>query len=415
MSNVVPFTPRTPDGDWTSGERARLTELADRLMARGARVEVAYGMSDEGDPWCVIQDERDEVLVHVARIRGQFVIHEAAADVVRRADTLWSALKRLLGGGEGAVVELRKAQALLALVMATLFVEEAAREGRLAAGLPDLPYAPDLEPHPGEGHGAVASGHVAWAPEVPHLPAIAQAETQQLAETSPVRGAVAPQDAAPMETPLQAHGAGSLAGLAVAAAPLKAFATPPPEPVSAGGPAAPAAASAAQEPPHLARAAPSGPERFQMAEGVVARGTAGQDVFVINAHAGAPPAFGLAAASQAPASAGVILDFGAGDKLVFGSGVAASIVSVTAVSNVLSDTVTTLSGQPRLAATPGVRVGVDVNGDGVEDAYVMVAGSGVSSLTAAGHGASALSTDAHAEPPAMAPPPPPSHDFILLG
>ncbi|HQN52760.1 MAG TPA: hypothetical protein PK913_17080, partial [Phenylobacterium sp.] len=46
---------------------------------------------------------------------------------------------------------------------------------------------------------------------------------------------------------------------------------------------------------------------------------------------------------------------------------------------------------------PGVRVGVDVNGDGVEDAYVLVAGPGVATLSA-GHGAPEPQ-DIHGEAP----------------
>ncbi|MDP3593908.1 MAG: calcium-binding protein, partial [Phenylobacterium sp.] len=79
MSNVVPFEPRpSAGGGWTAAERARLSDLADRLSASGAKVEVVYGMTDEGDPWCVIKDENEEVLIHVARINGQFVIHDAS-------------------------------------------------------------------------------------------------------------------------------------------------------------------------------------------------------------------------------------------------------------------------------------------------------------------------------------------------
>ena len=157
MSNIVPFTPGAPVGDWTSGERARLSELAERLMARGARVEVAYGVSDAGDPWCVIQDERDEVLIHIARIDGEFVIHDAAQDAVRRTDTLWSALKRLLGAAEATVVDLRKAQALLALVMATLFGGGDQAGARPALGCPPA-GAGAGQRHPGAlGRDAPAS------------------------------------------------------------------------------------------------------------------------------------------------------------------------------------------------------------------------------------------------------------------
>ena len=81
MSNVIAFAPRlNAGGGWTAAERARLSELADRLAADGVKVEIVYGVTDEGDPWCVIKDDQEEVLIHVARINGQFVIHDASSD-----------------------------------------------------------------------------------------------------------------------------------------------------------------------------------------------------------------------------------------------------------------------------------------------------------------------------------------------
>ncbi len=373
MSNIVPFTPGAPVGDWTSGERARLSELAERLMARGARVEVAYGVSDAGDPWCVIQDERDEVLIHIARIDGEFVIHDAARDAVRRTDTLWSALKRLLGAAEATVVDLRKAQALLALVMATLFVEEALRghgsplDVRPPAPEPDgdtpAPSAETTLPHASAGADTVA-GHGQTSPD--HA---VSSTTHSLA---------------PSEIDLVAHlrTAGSLTGVAVAAASTPAAATAPaPGPVTESPPQA--RGPDFQAMPRPANDQASG--KIAVAEGGVARGTAGQDQFVIEAHATSSPNFGLAASAQPSAPAGVILDFGAGDKLVLASGVAASIVSVTAVADIVSEP-SNLSMLAKTAGGPAVRVGVDVNGDGVEDAYLLVAGPGVATLSAA-HGA----------------------------
>lgn len=132
MTNVIPFTPRASAGDgWTAAERARLAELAERLSAQGGKVEAVYGVSDEGDPWCVIKDENEEVLVHVARINGQFVIHDAAADAVQEDDTLWTACDRLLGEGwsdarDDVVVPLtaRQIQSVIALALAVAFVHD---------------------------------------------------------------------------------------------------------------------------------------------------------------------------------------------------------------------------------------------------------------------------------------------------
>ncbi len=132
MTNVIPFTPRASAGDgWTAAERARLAELAERLSTQGGKVEAVYGVSDEGDPWCVIKDENEEILVHVARINGQFVIYDAAADAVQEDDTLWTACDRLLGEGwsdarDDVVVPLtaRQIQSVIALAIAVAFVHD---------------------------------------------------------------------------------------------------------------------------------------------------------------------------------------------------------------------------------------------------------------------------------------------------
>ena len=368
MSNVVPFTPGAPVGDWTSGERARLMELAERLMARGARVEVAYGVSDAGDPWCVIQDDRDEVLIHIARIDGEFVIHDAAQDAVRRTDTLWSALKRLLGVAEATVVDLRKAQALLALVMATLFVEEALREHRLPLDHMAEPPQPDQDLSTPAHQG-----------QLPHVSATG--ETPDAHGPPPAHPAAAAPQAPVGDGELVAHlrSAGALTGVAAAsAAPSPAVASSAAPIIVAESHAPPAgpdfqAAPTASAPDHATA-------RIQVAEGGVARGTAGQDLFVLDARPAANPNYSLATATEPPTASGVILDFGAGDRLILPSGVAASIVSVTAVANLMTET-TRLTTLTKTVSGPGVRVGVDMNGDGVEDAFVLVSGPGASSLT----------------------------------
>lgn len=134
MTNVVPFVPRLVARDgWTVSELGRLAELAERLSARGAKVDVVYGSSDIGEPWCVITDGDDEVLIHVARIDGQFVIYDAADDAVQEGESLWEAFDHLLGPDwrderEDVVVSLpmRQAQAVIALVVAVGFIAEAA-------------------------------------------------------------------------------------------------------------------------------------------------------------------------------------------------------------------------------------------------------------------------------------------------
>ncbi|WP_304217874.1 hypothetical protein [Phenylobacterium aquaticum] len=389
MSNIVPFTPRPPDGDWTSGERARLGELADRLATGGARVKAAYGVSDEGDPWCVIQDEDDEVLIHIARIGGGFVIHDATRDAVGEEDSLWSAMARLLGKAwrDGSTViplDARKAQALLALIMAAVFVQEAMREGQLVATHPggDPAHDPHLPP-PDEAVGGSQEHHPA-AELPPHDPAlVARTPDQEPSWHGWDRPGSQP------ETGPQAPPTGAVAALALPAlaqASLAQAATPTHAEIAGLAPTTtPATGHLSDGPTQLALLnTRGGPDRIEVAAGMVARGGPGSDNFVLTGKTAGPPGFtaqidgaNLAARTT---SDGVILNFGAGDHLVFANGAAAVIVSVTATSDVLSG----LHGAGdvgRLGETPGVRVGVDLDGDGHEDIFVLVAGSGVSSLT----------------------------------
>jgi hypothetical protein len=135
MGDVVPFIARVrSNGDWTAAERARLEELAQRLTAAGgARVETVFGATDAGDPWCVVTDEDGDVLIHVARIDGKFVIHSAVDDTLSEGADLHAALRERLNSqveteeDSGVVVPFglgRQAQTFIALVIATAFFYE---------------------------------------------------------------------------------------------------------------------------------------------------------------------------------------------------------------------------------------------------------------------------------------------------
>lgn len=161
MGQVVPFIARMRDsGDWTATERARLQELADRLAESGVRVEVIFGATDEGDPWCVVTDADGDVLIHVARIDGKFVVHSAVDDAVNESVDLHTALRDRLEATEEAMapksatiipfgLTARQGQTFLALLAATAFFYETAAVGDTAeAGerLQALPPADDTPP-----------------------------------------------------------------------------------------------------------------------------------------------------------------------------------------------------------------------------------------------------------------------------
>src|SRR5687768_1007224 len=157
MGQVVPFIRRVRESaEWTAEERARLEALADQLAAEGVRVEVVFGATDAGDPWCVVSDEHGDVLIHVARIDGRFVVHSAVDDVLSEGGDLQTALRERLDAVEtpepqGGVVlpfAARQGQTFLALIAAAAFFYETAglAEPAEAADLPKA--APDLEAPP---------------------------------------------------------------------------------------------------------------------------------------------------------------------------------------------------------------------------------------------------------------------------
>ncbi len=133
MAVILPFLRASGPGDWSLAERARLSRLAERLRPEAEGVDVVFGASDTGEPWCVVTDPEGEVLIHVARIGGRFVVHDAAADVLQEGADLWALLLQILRAPEPepASAEIvsfplpsRHAQTLIALITAAAFLGE---------------------------------------------------------------------------------------------------------------------------------------------------------------------------------------------------------------------------------------------------------------------------------------------------
>lgn len=157
MGQVIPFIARVGSaGDFSAADRARLAELAERYAAAGVRVEVIYGATEDGDPWCVVKDENEEVLIHVARIGDGFVVHYALDDALRQGQDLRSVLRERLAWEDRPEVVVpfsRQAQSLLALIVAASFLHETAKPGDDSP--PPLGFQP-LDEHLGQTVAAAA-------------------------------------------------------------------------------------------------------------------------------------------------------------------------------------------------------------------------------------------------------------------
>jgi RTX calcium-binding nonapeptide repeat (4 copies) len=207
MGQVVPFIARVRDsGDWSAAERARLEDLAERLAASGVRVEVIFGATDEGDPWCVVTDADGDVLIHVARIDGKFVVHSAVDDAVNESADLHTALRDRLDATEEAMapqsatilpfgLTARQGQTFLALLAAATFFYETAAIGDTAeAGekIQALP-PPNDDPPP----GADAPAQEREATQGVALQPAATPSTPQLAPTPAAAAVAEPEPPAP--------------------------------------------------------------------------------------------------------------------------------------------------------------------------------------------------------------------------
>jgi len=384
MGDILPFVARVRDrGDWTPEERSRLEELAQRFEAAGIRVDVVFGVTDDGDPWCVVKDENEEVLVHVARIGKAFVVHYALDDVVKSGTDLPAALGEQLAMAEepeGEVVPFaRKAQLFMALVVATAFFYESAAE---TPGEPEsAPLAPDADAPPAPA--LVPDAAVDDRKDVLHAAVVVVSEdAPRSAQVTAVQTSDVPA-AAPLSAAPAAEPASGEVRLAAAA-------EPPPVLLAA---AAPRVIEGTAGDDLLVGTAASerllggdgddtlmggggmdtliggaGNDWIELGAQVSAEGGSGADSFILIA----PAQFG-----NADTLLGVIFDFRSeeGDRLITGDG---QLVVVVEAGNVVSppapDSFSPTFGPATLTTTtpPDRRVEVDLNGDGLVDGYVLL-------------------------------------------
>ncbi|WP_029911868.1 hypothetical protein [Caulobacter sp. UNC358MFTsu5.1] len=62
-------------------ERERLRALI-RKLPGGPDLQIVFGEADDGAPWCAIIKQAGEVLVRVARLPSELVVHVTGQQVV---------------------------------------------------------------------------------------------------------------------------------------------------------------------------------------------------------------------------------------------------------------------------------------------------------------------------------------------
>jgi hypothetical protein len=77
--------------DWSSGEKLELRRL--HTVYPEPHFEIECGLTDEGDPWCVVYDRvRDAVTVHVARIGRRYMVVHPDKNVSQTAANIMTAI-----------------------------------------------------------------------------------------------------------------------------------------------------------------------------------------------------------------------------------------------------------------------------------------------------------------------------------
>lgn len=366
MGAVLPFVIRTSDDvDWSAAERARLEQLADTLTADSG-VHLAYGRSDTGEPWCVVLDDNDDVLVHVARIDGSFIVHSVAEEVVEHASELSAALDRYLAyrsdDRQDVVVPFvgRAAHLFAAIVVtATFTLHERARAGELAGWSGDLASDDDRRDiieramlAPSRAAADVGSLALAFPTGLSsvtehHLPSDAHAGSVD------GRAVIAEMVARVIEAPAPAEAVSHADALPDMFVPVAA------EPPSASP--EPTGSPTADSPAALFRLVhgTDEPDSIAVTSSTVATGGAGSDQFVVHT----PTTDG------ANALMGIITDYtpAEGDRISFTAPGNATVVSTVGVADILF-------GTPAREAMPlpGVQVNYDFNGDGRADGFLLL-------------------------------------------
>jgi len=421
MGEILAFSPRPPASDWSPNERGLLMLLTQQLETAYGEVDGIFGQTDSGDPWYVVTDANQDVVVHIARIDGQFVVHDAAIDMFHQVSSLWGALRQVLSSGipeqNGVVVAFnpasREAQSFLSLVIAVgLYLEMRgvnvgdgghlsfenlpraddpaieAMASKLIAALgvdadhvrshtPAAAAVDEAAPQPTikpEGSASI----VVQAPDEAHqgLPAFKIAHLAALAAPASGSGHALPaaEDKAVVE---------ELGGQGFADAKTVMVGTPGNDVMygtsggdiirgGAGDDYIDGKGAAKGQVDHLDGG--DGNDRIVMNARVVATGGNGADTFLISTAQPAEKAAGLL---------GVVLDYSAakGDHLaVMGEG-HVTVVSTATVANVWTAQVEALNDAALTQATDtshavaGARVGFDIDGDGREDVFILLGGA----------------------------------------
>jgi len=146
-AQVLSFFQRSPryapkPADWTQQELAEFYRVESALIRAGIRVGTDRGMSDENEPWfCFYRSDDGEVVIHFARIDGEYIIAGPAYEEIARGFDFTSLVRNMVARhplirrtDSGSNISVHPAALLVAVVGTAFFKTGEARAAESNAG-----------------------------------------------------------------------------------------------------------------------------------------------------------------------------------------------------------------------------------------------------------------------------------------
>ena len=96
-NQVLSFFRACERGDWNQRELAEFYRVEDALTKSGVGISTDRGLTDEGEPWFVFcRQDDEEVIVHFARIGGEYVVASNFTEAVFRGRNFQTLVRKLL-------------------------------------------------------------------------------------------------------------------------------------------------------------------------------------------------------------------------------------------------------------------------------------------------------------------------------
>jgi hypothetical protein len=122
-NQVLSFFRPSQRGDWSQPELAEFYRVEDALTKSGVGISTDRGLTDEGEPWFVFfRQDNEEVIVHFARIGGEYVVASNFTEAVFRGRNFQTLVRELLDSHPYVLPKQHPSRSTIFLHPATLLV-----------------------------------------------------------------------------------------------------------------------------------------------------------------------------------------------------------------------------------------------------------------------------------------------------